>query len=157
MWRGFYMNLHDLIIELYLAVSCCRIMRWHTSGEGASVKIWTVPFRLFWGNYISFMGCGVWKNILHYSTKVRVLQLLCSRWNRVSLLPIPKPCTWIIVTATLEAASFICGLYLILILLFSFRTLFTSKLGLNLRKKLVKCHIWSIVFCMVPKCGLFGN
>jgi hypothetical protein len=23
-------------------------------------------------------------------------------------------------------------------------TIFTSKLGLNLRKKLVKCHIWSI-------------
>jgi hypothetical protein len=27
------------------------------------------------------------------------------------------------------------------------KTLFTSKLGLNLRKKLVKCYIWSIALC----------
>jgi len=26
------------------------------------------------------------------------------------------------------------------------KTLFTSKLDLNLRKKLVKCHIWSMAF-----------
>jgi len=30
-------------------------------------------------------------------------------------------------------------------LLFSFRALFTSKLGLNLKKKLVKYHFWNIV------------
>jgi hypothetical protein len=33
-------------------------------------------------------------------------------------------------------------------------TLFTSKLVLNLRKKLVKCYIWSII-CVVLKLGLF--
>jgi hypothetical protein len=27
------------------------------------------------------------------------------------------------------------------------KTLFTSKLDLNLRKKLVKCYIWSIASC----------
>jgi len=27
------------------------------------------------------------------------------------------------------------------------KTLFTCKLDLNLRKKLVKCHIWNITFC----------
>jgi hypothetical protein len=27
------------------------------------------------------------------------------------------------------------------------KTLFTSKLDLNLRKKLVKCYIWSIALC----------
>jgi len=27
------------------------------------------------------------------------------------------------------------------------KNLFTSKLDLNLRKKLVKCYIWSIAFC----------
>jgi hypothetical protein len=26
------------------------------------------------------------------------------------------------------------------------KTLFTSKLGLNLKKKLVKCYIWSVAF-----------
>jgi hypothetical protein len=26
-------------------------------------------------------------------------------------------------------------------------TLFTCKLDLNLRKKMVKCHIWNIAFC----------
>jgi hypothetical protein len=26
-------------------------------------------------------------------------------------------------------------------------TLFTSRLGLNLRKKLIKCYIWSVAFC----------
>jgi hypothetical protein len=38
----------------------------------------------------------------------------------------------------------LCGIYLKFILLFSFEILFTSKLDLNLRKKLVKCHTWSI-------------
>jgi hypothetical protein len=36
------------------------------------------------------------------------------------------------------------------------KTLFASKLDLELRKKLVKCYIWGIV-CMVRKLGLFGN
>jgi hypothetical protein len=27
------------------------------------------------------------------------------------------------------------------------KTLFTSKLDLNLRKKLVKCYIWNMAFC----------
>ena len=27
------------------------------------------------------------------------------------------------------------------------KTLFTGTLGLNLRKKLVKCYIWSIALC----------
>ena len=36
------------------------------------------------------------------------------------------------------------------------KTLFTSKLDLNLRKKLVKCYIWSTVF-MVLKLGRFGQ
>jgi hypothetical protein len=35
------------------------------------------------------------------------------------------------------------------------RALFTSTLDLELRKKLVKCYIWSIVY-MVLKLGLFG-
>jgi hypothetical protein len=30
---------------------------------------------------------------------------------------------------------------------FYMRTLFTSKLDLNLRKKLVKCYVWSIALC----------
>ena len=34
------------------------------------------------------------------------------------------------------------------------KTLFTRKLVLNLRAKLIKCNIWSI-FCMVLKIGLF--
>ena len=34
--------------------------------------------------------------------------------------------------------------------------LFTSKLDLNLRKKLVKCYIWSMAF-MVLKLGRFGQ
>jgi hypothetical protein len=33
------------------------------------------------------------------------------------------------------------------------RALFTSKMGLELRKKLVKCYIWS----MVLKLGHFGQ
>jgi hypothetical protein len=36
------------------------------------------------------------------------------------------------------------------------KTLFTSKLDLNLRKKLVKCYIWNIAF-MVLKSGHFGK
>jgi hypothetical protein len=36
------------------------------------------------------------------------------------------------------------------------KTLFTSKLDLNLRMKLVKCYIWSIAF-MVLKRGHFGK
>ena len=36
------------------------------------------------------------------------------------------------------------------------KILFTSKLDLNLRKKLVKCYIWSMVF-MVLKLGRFGQ
>jgi len=36
------------------------------------------------------------------------------------------------------------------------KTLFTSELDLNLRKKLEKCYIWSVV-CMVLKLGHFGN
>jgi hypothetical protein len=36
------------------------------------------------------------------------------------------------------------------------KTLFTSKLSLNLRKELVKCYIWSIV-CVVLKRGHFGE
>ena len=36
------------------------------------------------------------------------------------------------------------------------KTLFTSKLDLNLRKKLLKCYIWSIA-CMVLKLGHFGK
>jgi len=36
------------------------------------------------------------------------------------------------------------------------KSLFTSKLDLNLRKKLVKCYLWSIVF-MVLKLGPFGQ
>ena len=30
---------------------------------------------------------------------------------------------------------------------FNRKIIFTSKLGLNLRKKPVKCHIWSITLC----------
>jgi hypothetical protein len=36
------------------------------------------------------------------------------------------------------------------------KTLFTSKLDLNLRRKLVKCYIWSIA-CTVLKRGHFGK
>jgi len=36
------------------------------------------------------------------------------------------------------------------------KTLFTSKLDLNLRKKLIKCYIWSMAF-MVLKLGRFGQ
>ena len=36
------------------------------------------------------------------------------------------------------------------------KTLFTSKLDLNLRKKLVKCYIWNMAF-MVLKLGRFGQ
>ena len=36
------------------------------------------------------------------------------------------------------------------------KTLFTSKLDLNLRKKLIKCYIWSMA-CMVLKLGHFGQ
>jgi hypothetical protein len=36
------------------------------------------------------------------------------------------------------------------------RPLFTSTLDLELRKKPVKCYIWSIV-CMVLKLGRFGQ
>ena len=36
------------------------------------------------------------------------------------------------------------------------KTLFTSKLDLNLRKKLVKCYIWGMAF-MVLKLGRFGQ
>ena len=36
------------------------------------------------------------------------------------------------------------------------KTHFTSTLDLNLRKKLVKCYIWSMVF-MVLKLGRFGQ
>jgi hypothetical protein len=39
---------------------------------------------------------------------------------------------------------------------FQKKTLFTSKLNLELRKKLVKCYIWSIAL-YVQKLGLFGN
>jgi hypothetical protein len=39
---------------------------------------------------------------------------------------------------------------------FKKKTLFTSKLDLNLRKKLAKCYIWSVV-CMVLKLGHFGK
>ena len=39
---------------------------------------------------------------------------------------------------------------------FKKNTLFTSKLDLNLRKKLAKCYFWSVV-CMVPKLGHFGK
>jgi len=35
------------------------------------------------------------------------------------------------------------------------RTLFTSTLDLELRKKLVKCYVWSILY-MVLKLGRFG-
>lgn len=35
------------------------------------------------------------------------------------------------------------------------KTLFVSKLGLNLRKKLVKLYIWSMV-CVVLKLGHLG-
>jgi hypothetical protein len=35
------------------------------------------------------------------------------------------------------------------------KTLFTSKLDLELRKKLVNCYVWSIA--MVRKLGLFRN
>jgi hypothetical protein len=34
---------------------------------------------------------------------------------------------------------------------------FTSKLDLNLRKKLVKYYIWNTVICMVLKIGHFGK
>jgi hypothetical protein len=35
------------------------------------------------------------------------------------------------------------------------KTLFTSKLDLNLRKKRVKCYIWSMICtCMVLKLGM---
>jgi hypothetical protein len=37
------------------------------------------------------------------------------------------------------------------------RSLFTSTLDLELRKKLVKCYIWSIAFYMVLKLGRFGQ
>jgi hypothetical protein len=37
------------------------------------------------------------------------------------------------------------------------KTLFTSKLYLNLRMKLVKCYIWSMAFFMVLKHGRFGQ
>ena len=36
------------------------------------------------------------------------------------------------------------------------RTLFTSTLDLELKKKLVKCYIWSIAY-MVLKLGRFGQ
>ena len=36
------------------------------------------------------------------------------------------------------------------------RTLFTSTLDLELRKKLVKCYVWNIVY-MVLKLGRFGQ
>jgi hypothetical protein len=36
------------------------------------------------------------------------------------------------------------------------RTLFTSTLDLELRKKLVKCYVWSIAY-MVLKLGCFGQ
>jgi hypothetical protein len=36
------------------------------------------------------------------------------------------------------------------------KTLFTSKLDLNLRKNLVKCYIWSM-HCMALKLGHFGK
>jgi hypothetical protein len=34
------------------------------------------------------------------------------------------------------------------------KTIFTSKLGLNLRKKLVKCYIWSVAFHGAETCTL---
>jgi len=37
------------------------------------------------------------------------------------------------------------------------RALFTSTLDLELRKKLVKCYVWSIAFYMVLKLGCFGQ
>ena len=36
------------------------------------------------------------------------------------------------------------------------KTLFTSKLNLNLRKKLVKCYIWSMALCGAEN-GRFGQ
>ena len=36
-------------------------------------------------------------------------------------------------------------------------TLFTNKLDLDLRKKVVKCYTWSMSFCMVLKLGFFGQ
>jgi hypothetical protein len=39
---------------------------------------------------------------------------------------------------------------------FKKKNLFTSTLDLNLRKKLAKCYIWSVV-CMVLKLGQFGK
>ena len=37
------------------------------------------------------------------------------------------------------------------------RALFTSTLDLELRKKLVKCYVWSIAFYMVLNLGHFGQ
>jgi len=37
------------------------------------------------------------------------------------------------------------------------KNLSTSKLDLNLRKKIVKCYMWSIAFFMVLKLGHFGK
>jgi len=37
------------------------------------------------------------------------------------------------------------------------KTFFTSKLDLNLRKKLVKCYIFLAWLCIVLKLGLFGQ
>jgi hypothetical protein len=37
------------------------------------------------------------------------------------------------------------------------KNLFTSKLDLNLRKKLVKCYIWSIALYGAETCGHFGK
>jgi hypothetical protein len=34
------------------------------------------------------------------------------------------------------------------------KTLFTSKLDCNLRKKLIKCYIWSIALCGAETCTL---
>jgi hypothetical protein len=39
---------------------------------------------------------------------------------------------------------------------FKKKTLLTSKMDLNLRKKLAKCYIWSVV-CMVLELGHFGK
>jgi len=36
------------------------------------------------------------------------------------------------------------------------KNLFTRKLDLNLRKKLIKCYIWSMLY-MVLKLGRFGQ
>jgi hypothetical protein len=37
------------------------------------------------------------------------------------------------------------------------KTLFTSKLDLNLRKKLIKCYTFGALFCMVLKRRHFGK